>query len=235
MGNKKNAILGILIAVFVPLGFWLYYNVFLGLPQPLPKLFYPMIKDTSYIKNGKTILDSVKVFHTIADFKLIDENGDTITNDSFKKKIYVANFFFCSCATICPKMTRNLLKVQEEYSRVKYVRLISHTVDPEHDSIAKLKAYMKKFGANEKKWSFVTGSRDELYNLCKNSYFLAVQADGPESFDHSEKLVLVDNHRIIRGVYDGTDSVSVGKLNHDIVSLLKELAKDVDELKPPKN
>ncbi|MFM2225904.1 MAG: hypothetical protein RJA07_2106 [Bacteroidota bacterium] len=235
MGNKKNAFLGLIIAVLVPIGFWLYYNVFLGLPQPLPKLFYPMMKDTSYIKNGKKIFDSVKVFHTIANFKLIDENGQIITNDSFKNKIYVANFFFCSCATICPKMTRNLLKIQEEYSRVKYVRIISHTVDPEHDSIQRLKAYMKKFGADERKWSFVTGDREQLYQLCKNSYFLAVQADGPETFDHSEKLVLVDNHRIIRGVYDGTDSISVNKLQHDIVSLLKELAKDVDELKPPKN
>lgn len=235
MGNRKNAIIGLIIAVLVPVGFWLYYNVFLGLPQPLPKLYYPMLKDTSYIKNGKRVFDTLKVYHTIGDFKLINQNGDTITNDSFKNKIYIANFFFCSCPTICPKMIKNLLAVQEEYSRVKYVRLISHTVDPEHDSIQRLKEYMKKFGVNEKKWSFVTGTRDELYNLCKNSYLLAVQSDGPESFDHSENVVLVDNHRIIRGIYNATDSTAIKKLNKDIVSLLKELAKDVDELKPPKN
>ncbi|MEY2830297.1 MAG: hypothetical protein RIQ33_2155 [Bacteroidota bacterium] len=235
MNNKRNAFLGLVIALFVPIGFWLYYNVFLGLPQPLPKLFYPIIKDTSYQKNGKTVYDSVKVFHTIADFKLVNQNGDTITQDSFKNKIYVANFFFCSCATICPTMTKNLTKIQHEYERVKYVRLLSHTVDPEHDNINRMKTYMQKMGANEKSWDFVTGSREQLYNLCKNSYFLAVQADGPESFDHSEKLVLVDNHKIIRGMYDGTDTVAVEQLRKDMISLLKELAKDVNELKPPKD
>jgi protein SCO1/2 len=257
MNNKRSAILGLFIAVFVPVGFWLYYNVFLGLPQPLPKLYYPMMKDTSYVrfdyniptfkkylmwaedtthlKIKNIVYDSTKVFHTIADFKLINQNGDTITQDSFKNKIYVANFFFCSCATICPKMTKNLTKIQHEYERVKYVRILSHTVDPEHDDIGRMKTYMKKMGANEKSWDFVTGSRDQLYNLCKNSYFLAVQADGPESFDHSEKLVLIDNHKIIRGVYDGTDTVAVEKLRKDMISLLKELAKDVNELKPPKD
>ena len=231
MTKSSRVFLALCIAVFVPVGFWLYYNVYVGLPKPLRKWFATgeVIK---HEVNGKTKIDSV--YHAIADFKLIDQNGNVVTNDSFKDKIYVANFFFCSCQTICPKMTKQLLRVQQQFEKVKWIKILSHTVDPEHDSVPNLKKYAKRFGADETKWSFVTADRQQLYDLSLKSYFLAAQADGPESFDHSEKLVLVDNHRIIRGYYDGVDSNDVSRLMKDIVFLLKELSNDVEALHPPK-
>jgi protein SCO1/2 len=133
-------------------------------------------------------------------------------------------------------MTRQLARVQEEFRYVKWVNIISHTVNPEHDSVAVLKKYAERFGILSDKWHLVTGNKQELYDLCMKSYFLAVQDDGGiDAFDHSEKLVLVDNHRVIRGYYDGTDSVEVTRLMNDIVVLLKELSNDVNELRPPRN
>jgi protein SCO1/2 len=231
MNNKRNFLLGITIAVLIPLGFWFYYFFYKGLPKPLPKWFATGEVKT-YKFRGATKFDSV--YHTIADFKLTDQNGNIVTNDSFKDRIYVANFFFCSCPTICPIMIKNMKRLQDSYKDIKWLKLISHTVDPEHDSVPELKKYADKFGIDGAKWHLVTGDREQLYNLSLKSYFLAAQADGPENFDHSEKFVLVDNHRIIRGYYDGTDSNSVEKLNQDIVVLLKELSNDVNELRPPR-
>ena len=175
------------------------------------------------------------VYHTIADFNLTDQNGNIINSDSFKQRIYVANFFFCSCVTVCPKMMHQLARVQEEYKNVKWIEILSHTVDPEHDSVPQLKKYADRFHIDGTKWHLLTGSRQALYDLSLKSYFLAAQADGPETFDHSEKLVLVDNHRIIRGYYDGTDSLDVNRLSADIKTLLKELSNDVEELRPPRD
>ncbi len=233
MNKTKTGIIGIGIAILLPLGFWLYYNVYVGFPKRLPRWFATgEIKPYKDFK-GKTKYDSV--YHTIADFKLTDQNGNIITNDSLKQRIYVANFFFCSCVTICPKMMHQLYRVQEEFKNVKWIEILSHTVDPEHDSVPQLKKYADRFKIDGTKWHLLTGSRQALYDLSLKSYFLAAQADGPETFDHSEKLVLVDNHRIIRGYYDGTDSVAVDKLKKDIVILLKELSNDVNELRPPKD
>jgi len=132
-------------------------------------------------------------------------------------------------------MAHQLYRVQEEFKNVKWVEILSHTVDPEHDSAQQLKKYADRFHVDGTKWHLLTGSRQALYDLSLKSYYLAAQADGPETFDHSEKLVLVDNHRVIRGYYDGVDSVSVDKLKKDIVILLKELSNDVNELRPPKD
>ncbi len=232
-GRASRLIIGLTIAVFIPIGFWYYFFQYKGFPKPLRKWF-PTGEVRTYKFRGATKVDSI--YHTIADFKLIDQEGKIITNDSFKNHIYVADFFFCTCPTICPKMTRQLARVQEEFKYVKWVNIISHTVNPEHDSVAVLKKYAQKYGVMSDKWHLVTGSKQELYDLCMKSYFLAVQDDGGiDNFDHSEKFVLVDNHRVIRGYYDGTDSADVTRLMDDIVVLLKELSNDVNELRPPRN
>ena len=163
------------------------------------------------------------VYHTIADFKLTDQNGNIFTNLQLKEKIYVANFFFCRCPSICPRMTNYILLLQDEFKDENGIAFLSHTVDPEHDSVSALKQYEIHNHINGNKWHLLTGTRNELYALSKRSYYQGVANDSPDEFEHSEKLVLVDNHRIIRGFYDGTDSAEVEKLKHDIKILLREV------------
>ena len=233
MNKTKTGIIGVGLAVLLPVGFWLYYNIYVGFPKRLPR-WYPTGEVKPYKDfKGKTKYDSV--YHKIADFKLTNQNGKIVTNDSFKDRIYVADFMFCSCPTICPQLTKNMYGIQEEFKNVKWIKLLSYTVDPAHDSVARLKTYAEKFHVDDSKWDFVTGSWDEIRDLGMKSYFLSIQQDGPESFDHSEKFVLVDNHRIIRGYYDGLDSMEIKRLKKDIVILLKELSNDVYELRPPKD
>jgi protein SCO1/2 len=184
----------------------------------LPRCFptgeiYPF-KDS----NGNIKYDSV--YHRISNFKLTDQNANTLTNDSLKDKVHVANFFFCSCRSICPRMTNYMLLVQKEFRNDKRVALLSYTVDPEHDSVAALKKYAEENHIDGRQWHLLTGTRNELYDLSKNSYFLSVGSAGPDNFEHSEKFVLVDADMIIRGYYNGTDSVEVEKLKSDIRTLL---------------
>jgi len=171
--------------------------------------------------NGNIKYDSV--YHTIADFKLTDQNGNTITNQTIKGKVYVSNFFFCTCPSICPKMTNSILLLQDEFINEDGVAFLSHTIFPENDSIPVLKSYEQRYHINGKKWHLLTGSRQQLYDLSKRSYYLGVSNDSPDEFQHSEKLVLVDNHRIIRGFYDGTKSEEVDKLKKDIKAILREV------------
>ena len=138
MNKRLNFLIAISIAVLVPVSFWLYYNIYVGFPKPLRKWF-PTGEVVKHEVKGKMKTDSV--YHTIADFKFINQNGTIITNDSFKDKIYIANFFFCSCQSICPTMMKQLAGVQKEFKQVKWLKILSHTVDPQHDSIAKLKKY----------------------------------------------------------------------------------------------
>jgi protein SCO1 len=229
---RFRVFLGFSIALFIPLGFWFYYFEIKGLPKPLKKWF-PTGEVRHFKFRGADKVDSM--YHTIADFKLLDQNGQVLTNDSFKDRIYVASFFFCSCKTVCPILNTQLFRIQEEFKNVKWIKILSHTVNPENDSVGVLKAYSKQYKVDDNKWKMVTGKKQELYDLCTKSYFLAVQDDGGiDNFDHSEKFVLVDNHRIIRGYYDGSDSTQVTKMMDDIVILLKELSNDVNELRPPR-
>ena len=170
--------------------------------------------------NGNMKYDSV--FHTISDFKLYDQNANILTNDSLNAKIYVANFFFCTCPSICPRMTNYLHILADEFKHDDRITFLSHTVDPENDSVPVLKAYEQQNNINGQQWHLLTGSRAELYDLSKNSYYLGVASDSEANFEHSEKFVLVDTRRIIRGYYDGTDSLEVEKLKNDIKILISQ-------------
>jgi protein SCO1/2 len=203
---------------------FLVYAKMEGSGKRLPRC-YP----TGEVFPYKDIYGNIKydsVYHTIDDFKLIDQNNNIITNHSFKDKIYVANFFFCSCGSICPRMTNCMHHLQDEFQDEATVEFLSHTVDPEHDTVPALKEYEEQNNIDGSKWHLVTGSRSELYDLSKRSYYLGVANDSPDNFEHSQMFVLVDNHRIIRGYYDGTDSVEVDKLKDDIKILLKEVKKE---------
>jgi len=166
----------------------------------------------------------VRKYHTVKDFELINQNGDTITQDYYKDKIYVADFFFTTCLTICPVMTDHMLKIQEKIKDDPEVLLLSHTVFPKTDSVPVLKAYAEEKGVLDKKWNLVTGEKKHIYELARKSY-LASKSNGdggPYDMIHTENFVLVDKEKRIRGFYDGTDAEAIENLMHDIKVLKRE-------------
>lgn len=163
-------------------------------------------------------------YHTIADFSFINQNGDTITQKNYEGKIYVADFFFTTCGSICPKMSTNLVDVQKAVLNNPKVMLLSHTVFPEVDSVSVLKAYAVKYGVVDSKWNLVTGDKKEIYTMARKSY-LAVKLGRPDQlYDmvHTENFVLVDQKRRVRGFYDGTNKEEIKRLLEDIDFLSKE-------------
>lgn len=169
-------------------------------------------------------LQSKRKYHKIADFSLINQNGKTITQDDYKDKIYVADFFFTTCQTICPIMTSNMTEVQKAIINDDEVMLLSHTVTPEIDTVEQLKRYALEKGVNDAKWNLVTGDKKQIYELARKSY-LAVkdQGDGG-AYDmiHTENFMLIDKKKQIRGFYDGTKREDIERLLDDIKTLKKE-------------
>ncbi|MEY4603286.1 MAG: hypothetical protein RIT43_578 [Bacteroidota bacterium] len=166
--------------------------------------------------------------HRIAHFELTDQDSNTINEKVIKNKIYVAEYFFTTCRTICPLMNTQMTRVQNAFSKERDVHLLSFTVDPEHDTPAVLKKYAVAHGAISGKWHFLTGSKKDLYTLARKSFFVlkpaeAVnQGDVGSDFIHTNNFVLVDKHRRIRGYYDGTSVSEVDQLIEDIRILLEE-------------
>lgn len=168
-----------------------------------------------------------KKYHTIADFSLTNQNGKTITQTDYKNKIYVADFFFTTCQTICPIMTNNMVEIQKEILNDDDIMLLSHSVTPEIDTVAQLKRYALKKGVNDKKWNLVTGDKKQIYELARKSY-LAVKDNpyaGPYDMVHTENFMLIDKKRQIRGFYDGTNTEDINRLLNDIKHLKKEYIK----------
>jgi protein SCO1/2 len=164
------------------------------------------------------------VFHTIAPFRFVDQDSAIITNESFGGKIYVADFFFTTCRTICPIMKTQLLRVYEATREMPDVLILSHTIDPEYDTVALLRDFARRLGVESKKWHFVTGPRDSIYKIAQTSYFATAMADRtePDGFIHSGAFLLIDKARRIRGKYDGTKEDDVNRLIRDISILGKE-------------
>lgn len=166
----------------------------------------------------------ISKYHTIADFSFVNQNGKTITQKDYEGKVYVADFFFTTCGSICPKMTTNLVEVQKAIINNPKVMLLSHTVFPETDSVPVLKAYAIKNGVIDSKWNLVTGDKKEIYTMARKSY-LAVKLGKPEQlYDmvHTENFVLVDQKKRVRGFYDGTKKEDIQKLISDINYLCTE-------------
>ena len=174
--------------------------------------------DSSYVE-GKLRIDTI--FHTVPSFSFIDQNGTIVTESLVKGKVYVADYFFTTCQSICPIMSKQLDRV---YKTQKDVMILSHTVDPETDTPEILKAYADKFKANPNRWVFLTGGKPELYNLARAGYLLDAQEGngGAEDFIHTQNFALIDRKGRIRGFYDGTDSSAVNDLITDIDFLLQE-------------
>lgn len=163
-------------------------------------------------------------YHKIADFSLINQNGDTITQEDYKDKIYVADFFFTTCQTICPIMTDHMVQIQKEIMNDDEIMLLSHSVTPVIDSVAQLKRYAIQKGVNDSKWNLVTGDKKQIYELARKSY-LAVKTDGNgDAYDmiHTENFMLIDKKRQIRGFYDGTKPEDIEQLLEDIKVLKRD-------------
>ena len=215
---KKTTIL--LIILLFPALVYIFFSTGKHRMLHLP-IFYPEDVKTTLV-DGKEITDTV--YHAIPPFSFINQNGDTVTEKWLNDKIYVADFFFSTCPTMCPKMMAQMSKVNKESLKMNDLAIISHSVKPEHDSVPVLREYAKLVHADAKKWALVTGNRKDIYDIAIDGYKLAVQEDprAPGGFLHSEMFVLVDKSKRIRGYYDGTDSVVVKKLINDIKMLSAE-------------
>lgn len=161
-------------------------------------------------------------FHQIPSFSLINQLGDSVTERDVAGKIFVVDFFFTSCPGICPKMTSNMQVVQDAFTEADDVLIMSHSVTPEYDEVDILKNYADAKGVNPKKWFLLTGDRDEIYDLGRNHYFieedLGLTKDA-DDFIHTENFILVDQHRHIRGIYNGLNSTAINQLIADIKTL----------------
>lgn len=162
--------------------------------------------------------------HKVTDFNLINQNGETITQEDYKDKIYVADFFFTRCMTICPVMTNNIGKLQEVFKEDDDIKFLSLSVTPVIDSVSVLREYADKKGVIDSKWNITTGDKKHIYSLARKSYFTVLdEGDGGlQDFIHTENFVLVDKKQQIRGYYDGTDDMDIQRLISDIKILQNE-------------
>ena len=175
------------------------------------------------IYGEKKIIDGDTIYHQIASFNLTNQIGQVVNQNTTKNKIYIANFFFASCQSICPIMSNQLQEVQKAFLADDSVLILSHSVNPLHDTVAVLSNYGDTYGAKTNKWHLLTGNKKQIYDLAKTSYLVnAFEDDGsPEGFLHSELFLLIDKKARIRGMYDGTNTAEVKKLIED-VKLLKQ-------------
>jgi protein SCO1/2 len=166
--------------------------------------------------------------HTIGKFSFLDQDGNTVTQEDVRGKVYVVEYFFTTCGTICPKMNKQMQRVHKAYKGNKDFTILSFTVDPKTDTVEQMKRYATQHGADAAQWHFLTGNKDSLYRLARTSFFVLKpaeaenQGDVGSDFIHTNNFVLVDRQMRIRGYYDGTSAKEVDKLIHDIDHLLGE-------------
>ena len=175
------------------------------------------------IYGEKKIISGDTIYHQIASFNLTNQIGQVVNQNTTKNKIYIANFFFATCQSICPMMSNQLQEVQKAFLADDSVLILSHSVNPLHDTVAVLSNYADTYGVKTNKWHLLTGNKKQIYDLAKTSYLVnAFEDDGsPEGFLHSELFLLIDKKARIRGMYDGTNTSEVKKLIED-VKLLKQ-------------
>lgn len=176
------------------------------------------------ILGAREVVAGDTVYHTIAPFQFVNQDSVLITNADFAGKVYVADFFFTSCRTICPIMKSQMLRVYEATAGMEDVRILSHTIDPEWDTVALLHDFSERLGVESSRWHFVTGVKDSIYKIAQTSYFATAMEDRtePDGFIHSGAFLLIDRKGRIRGKYDGTKEDEVNRLIGDIKRLRRE-------------
>lgn len=226
---NQKALYAVMLAILLPLTAYFIVKRQSEKVVLMPRHYLP---DTtiSAVKNGKEVVDTV--WHKVGDFSLTNQDGKTIVWDSLKGKIVIADFFFTRCPTICPPMTRNMKRLAESIhngQRVgdktnKLVHFLSFSIDPDRDSVERLKYWANRFQINPEQWWLLTGSKQVIYNLALNEIKVGLE-DGEgidTNFVHSDKFVLIDSNRHVRGYYDGLDSASLARLSEDLVMLTME-------------
>lgn len=216
---KKSVPTLIAMLAFSMIGIGVFYQLLT--PQKKLPIYNPVDVNPRLVDAS---VQHVRKNHTISNFELINQNGEKVTAQTFQKKIYVADFFFTRCGTICPVMTSNMEIVQKEFLNDSEIMLLSHSVTPVMDSVPVLKAYAAAKGVLSDKWHLVTGAKKEIYNLARKSYFAVLDEGdgGDQDFIHTEQFVLIDKKKRIRGYYDGTDLEAVQRLISDIRVLQQE-------------
>lgn len=213
---SKYKFFGAVLLMLSSVIIYLFYNALQ--PQKMLPVYQPSMVDPTLVDST---LHYKKKYHKIADFELTNQNGKTVTQGNYKDKIYVADFFFTTCPTICPIMTKNMAEIQDAIMDDDEVMLLSHSVTPVIDSVPQLKKYALEKGVVDRKWNLVTGDKKQIYELARKSY-LAVKTDGdggPYDMIHTENFILVDKERRIRGFYDGTNREEINKLLEDLMTL----------------
>lgn len=175
------------------------------------------------VENGDT------TYHAIPDFSFVNQDSQLVTNQTFAGKIYVADFFFVSCPTICPVVTKQMLRVHDHFQDEDRLLLLAHSIDPKRDTVDRLANYARNLGVSSEKWHFVTGNKDDIYEIADDYFSIAIESpDAPGGFDHSGRLILVDQNRHVRSFCDGTDPQSVDQFIRDIDLLLNEMGESED-------
>lgn len=175
------------------------------------------------ILGEREVVDGDTVYHTIPDFSFIDQDSQEVTNETFAGKVYVADFFFISCPTICPKTTKQMLRIYEHFKDDDRVVLLAHTVDPKHDTVERLKNYAHNLEVKSAKWHLVRGEQDEIYDIADDYFSIAMEdPEAPGGYDHSGRFILVDENRHIRSFCNGTEPDDVDRFIQDIENLLNE-------------
>jgi protein SCO1/2 len=219
---KKTTIITLLVVIVLPIISYLFVDNLSRDAVQMPRRYF---YDTVVVKRekGKEVNDTV--WHKIKPFKLKNQFGKEVGLDDLNGKIIVANFFFTSCPSICPKLTRNMKRLQDAFKKTDtIVRFVSFTVDPERDSVERIKAYGDKFSIDHDTWWMLTGDRKVIYDVALNEFKASIASEGniDTGFIHTEKFFLLDRDKVVRGWYNGLDSVNLGKLIKDVVLLNME-------------
>jgi len=237
---NKKAILALCIAILIPLISYMYVKLASEGAVDIPPRYLP---DTTIekVEKGKMITDTI--WHQVADIKLVNQLGDTVHLHDIKGKAIVADFFFTSCGSICPTLTKNMARLQQSFLKggdtrekldTSIVQFVSFTVDPERDSVSRLKDYADRFGVNHDTWWFLTGPKDSIYKFAFEQVKVDKFSTEPidPNFVHTSRFVLIDRNYNVRGYYNGLDTASLAKLARDIGILMLEKQPNVKPILP---
>ncbi len=219
---KKTTIVALLMVTLLPLASYLFVSSLSKDAIKMPRRYF---YDTVVLKQEKGKYVNDTVWHKVKPFKLKNQFGKEVGLEDWKGKIIIADFFFTSCPSICPKLTRNMKKLQTAFKKTdSLVRFVSFTVDPVRDSVQALKAYGDKFGIDHDTWFMLTGDRNQLYDLALNEFKASIASNGniDTGFIHTDRFFLLDRDRVVRGWYNGLDSTNLDKLIKDVVLLNME-------------
>lgn len=227
--NKTNVLKKIIIlALILALPGFLYYLLTAkGKNHYNPLSYYgpKQLAKTSHLVKGKSIPDTI--YHSIPDFNLTNQDGKPVSLKTFNNKIMVVNFFYTNCPTICNQVNQNISKLTAEYAPNKITRFVTITVDPQRDSVHVLKQYAKKFNADANKWLFLTGDTSTIYSLARQGFLVNALDAGNGDFIYSDKIMLIDESRHIRGYYSGTSDDDITRLDNEIkVQITEEIRRN---------